>query len=238
MRISRVEVVQLFANPRELAGGVVVDRAAHDSQEPLLRHRQPVRDGKPVDRVAAELCRQPVREWHHVHVMPDGNGVPAERDRPTAVLRRETGVDRRTDGRDVGRVDEDLQARSPAVVGRAFRVEAEQLGSVAEQRGGVRPRVYERADDIAIEACVQLEGRNELGTHPDIPTALLRVELGDDVLAEQLDRVHHLFVRDVVRVRAGRTAARSRPLRSACRSRCNDRGRRRRRRRCRRGSPS
>ncbi len=146
------EVVQLFANPCQFAGAVVVHRASCHTQQTLLRRGQPVRDRQVVEGIATELGAEPVRERNHRHVMGAGHVVPAEHDRPAAVFGREAVVDSGADRGDIGRLDEDLQAGSPAVVGRPFGVEAEQLGAVPEQRATVGPR--------AVRAVRRLLGRS------------------------------------------------------------------------------
>jgi hypothetical protein len=81
------EVAQLRAGVREVAGLVVVHRAARHAEQTLLRDREPVRERERRERIAPQSGAQPVRERSHRDVMGDRHVVPTERDRPTAVPR-------------------------------------------------------------------------------------------------------------------------------------------------------
>jgi hypothetical protein len=100
----------------------------------------------------------------------------AAHDAEDPLLRQQQPVDRseagsRVDagarGRQVVVGHEDLHPRSPAVVGRANGVDAENVRSPPEQRRRARPGPDERLDDIVVEARIELKARDELRSrHP------------------------------------------------------------------------
>lgn len=142
---------QRLAHDVEPARVVVKDRAAGQLQEDLLRRAEPARERDALLRVEPESLLQPAPERADLDLVRDGHVVPAEARRPAVKLVRQAVLDGRPDRRRVLGVDEDLQARTPAVVRRARRVEAEDVRSGAEQRGRVRHVADEGRDHFLVE---------------------------------------------------------------------------------------
>ena len=118
----------------ELAEPVVEDRSLRDAEQSLLGRDEPVSRRNPRTCVEAELVFEPAAEGTDVDVMGDRHRVPPEPCRPTPEPIRQAGGDALLDAQDVRLVDEHLETRSPPMVGRPIRVEAEDVRSPPEQR--------------------------------------------------------------------------------------------------------
>jgi hypothetical protein len=94
-------------------------------------------------------------------VVRHGHVVPAVPRRPAAELLRQAGVDRLPNSRHAVVVDEELHARSPAVVGRPDSVIAENVGTRPEQRSGVLLAGEQRRNDLLVERAGQLDAGDE-----------------------------------------------------------------------------
>lgn len=121
------------------------------------------------------MVPQPCAERAHDHVMLHGDGVPPVPGRPAAVGVWEGVGDPRPHAGDVVLVDEDVQPRSPAVVGGPGGVEAEDIGTGAQQGGGVGGVAKDRPDHLGVETFGQVsagdEHRHRHGPHQ--PTVMV-----------------------------------------------------------------
>jgi len=98
--------------------------------------------------------------------MADRNIVPTVLRGPVSKRRGQTGVDCASDPRDVDVRYENLQSRSPAVVGGTFRVEPEHVRAKAEQPGRM-PHIHEGPDDLVVERSGEFEPGSEAGHDTD-----------------------------------------------------------------------
>ena len=132
-------------------------------QELLLRHEQPVSVRQPAAWIDRELVEEPATERLRLHVVLDGHVVPTEPDRPAEELLRKRGLDPVSNGIDVPLLDEHVTARSPAVVGRPRRVQAEDIRPGAHPSSRVTGRFDRGTENLLVEASRELE--NDDDTH-------------------------------------------------------------------------
>jgi hypothetical protein len=160
----------------KLTRPVVKDLAGGEFRQPLCRDRQPVRYGDGVPRVESQLRRQPVAQAGDLHSVPGGAARfpgDGERDRIAAKGRgqsaREHGGDRCGITGGVAVAEEDLQPRTPVMIGGALAVEAEHLRPRADQRCRVwqprEPLREQRADGRRVELAGKPQAGNEIGSH-------------------------------------------------------------------------
>ena len=140
---------------------VVEDGARRHLEQPLLRRAEPVPRGDASARIEADPLREPRAELGDLDVVRDGTASQPKRvGQPRNSSGRPASIASRT-GVDVAGVDEHLQPRPPAVVGRALGVEAEHLGAGADQRRGMSPAFEQRRDDLFVVRPRELEARDE-----------------------------------------------------------------------------
>jgi hypothetical protein len=143
----------------------VKDFARRRLQQELLRRRQPV-DRAEVGRATdPDPALEPGVHGVNVDMMRNRHVVPAESDRPAAEGLRQPTLQSRGDCVDVARLDEQLEPGSPAVVGRAPRVEAEDLGPFTEPCRGVFLALEQGSNDLRVKPSGQFQAGNEV-SHP------------------------------------------------------------------------
>ena len=88
--------------------------------------------------------------------------VPAEAHRPATELVGHPGLDRFEHPSHLLVLDEELQARPPAVVGRALGIEPEHVGTVPESCSCVLRVTQQRRDRFVVKGASELETWNEV----------------------------------------------------------------------------
>ena len=117
----------------------------------------------PVPRIEAERPAEPVSECHDDHVVGRRYVVPAVVRGPAAELGRKSCGDSASYPFDVLRSQEEMHAGTPAMIGRARRVESENVRARADERGGVRYVSDRLRDDVFVERPGELDPGRELG---------------------------------------------------------------------------
>src|SRR5438477_6039224 len=105
--------------------------------------------------------------------MRHGHLVPAEESRPTAKRARKARLDHIPNQARLLRTDEDLQARPPAMVSRAARVEPEHIRPPAKQARRMGDLTDQRRNRLEIERAGQLEAADEARHQPKSFAVLL-----------------------------------------------------------------
>jgi hypothetical protein len=115
-----------FSEPvvENLAGGCL--------EEELLRRRKPV-DGSDVgEGLQTDSPVEPTGDGVNVNVVRHRDFVPPEAHRPSCVRIRQVAFEARFDSIGVAPRDEQLELRSPAMIGRSLGVEPEDVGPFTE----------------------------------------------------------------------------------------------------------
>jgi hypothetical protein len=95
--------------------------------------------------------------------MLDPPGLPSvEVHRPARVTLGKVLIKFLSNATDELALPEQMEARPPTVVGRAGRIESEDLGSFADERGGMGHPSDNRCHDISVKALGQLQTRQEV----------------------------------------------------------------------------
>ena len=142
---------ECIADSRERGLVIAIDRTTGHLEQALLRRREPVFDTDTLSRIEPEPLSEPLVERQDEDMLRDRDVVPAEARRPATEVVGKAVRDRGPDGRHLRCLDEHLESRSPAVIGGTRRVEAEHLGTCAEESGRVRNTVQQWRDDFVVE---------------------------------------------------------------------------------------
>ena len=150
----------------ELAQPVVEHPAGRDLEQELLGQGEPVKAGKSRAGVDAQPAHDPTRDGPDINLLPKRHTIGANHVGPAPILLGKS-LECPPHGLDFVFRGEQLQARSPTVVGGAKVVVAEHVRARSDQGGRVREAGEARLDHLGVEGIGELKSRDERGHVPE-----------------------------------------------------------------------